>query len=52
MAEHLIVFCAAAPLQLSLGVLNTRVKWFTPGEVRFWGVVIFVAAEFIYLGLF
>ncbi len=52
MLEHLIVFAACAPLQLGLGVLNTWKKWLTPGEVRFWGEALFVAAEFIYLGLF
>ena len=50
--EHLIVFATCAPLQLGIGVLNTRKKWLTPGEVRFWGVALFVAAEFAYLGLF
>ncbi len=52
MLKHLIVFAACAPFQLGLGVVNTRKKWLTPGEVRFWGVVLFVAAELIYLGLF
>ena len=52
MLEHLAVFGAAAPFQLGIGVLNTRKKWLTPGEVRFWGVMLFVAAEFTYLGVF
>ncbi len=50
MLEHLIVFAVCVPLQLLLGVWNSRMKWFTPGEVRFWGMSIFVTAEFIYLG--
>jgi hypothetical protein len=48
--EHIIIFAVCAPLQLLLGVWNTRKKWLTPGEVRFWGMSIFVTAEFIYLG--
>ncbi len=48
--EHIIVFAVCAPFQLLLGVWNTRSKWLTPGEVRFWGMAIFVVAEFIYLG--
>ena len=52
MAEHFLVFGACMPFQLGLGVMNTRKKWLTPGEVRFWGVAFFVAAEFIYLGVF
>ncbi len=52
MLEHLLVFAASMPFQLALGVWNTRRRWFTPGEVRFWGVALFVAAEFVYLGAF
>ena len=37
--------------QILLGGWNSRSKWLTPGEVRFWGVAIFVAAEFAYLGV-
>jgi hypothetical protein len=48
--EHLFVFLVCAPLQLCIGIWNTRSKWLTPGEVRFWGVAVFVLAEFIYLG--
>ena len=50
MLAHIIIFAACVPLQLALGVWNTRKKWLTPGEVRFWGMAIFVTAEFIYLG--
>jgi len=39
------------PFQLLLGGWNSRSKWLTPGEVRFWGVAIFVTAEFVYLGV-
>lgn len=52
MIEHLLVFAASAPFQYALGAWNTRRRWFTPGEIRFWGVVIFVVAEFVYLGAF
>jgi len=50
MLAHIIIFAACVPLQFGLGVWNTRKKWLTPGEVRFWGMAIFVTAEFIYLG--
>ena len=50
MLEHIIVFAVCAPFQILLGIWNTRRRWLTPGEVRFWGVAIFVAAEMIYLG--
>jgi hypothetical protein len=52
MLPHLFVFLASIPLQVALGVWNTRRRYFTPGEVRFWGVALFVAAEFVYLGVF
>ena len=48
--EHIIVFAVCAPFQMLLGIWNTRKRWLTPGEVRFWGVALFVAAEMIYLG--
>jgi len=48
--EHIIVFAVCAPFQFLLGIWNTRKRWLTPGEVRFWGVALFVAAEMIYLG--
>jgi hypothetical protein len=49
--DHLLVAVAAAPLQLALGAVNARSRWFTMGEVRFWGLVLFMAAELLYLGL-
>ncbi|MDH3464764.1 MAG: hypothetical protein OES26_02430 [Gammaproteobacteria bacterium] len=49
--QHFMVFAICAPLQLSIGIWNTRKHWLTPGEVRFWGVAIFVLVEFIYLGM-
>ncbi len=50
MFEHLLVVAAATPFQFALGAANTRAKWLTSGEVRFWGVVLFLVAELIYLG--
>ena len=50
MITHLLIALAAAPFQFGLAAINSRKEWFTMGEVRFWGVVIFVAAELIYLG--
>ena len=52
MSAHILVALAAAPFQFGLAALNTRKAWFTAGEIRFWGVVIFVAAELTYLGSF
>ncbi len=46
---HLVVLLAALPLQIGLGVVNARVGFFTRGEIRFWGVVIFVLLEIIHL---
>jgi len=40
------------PMIIGLGVLNTKYKIFTSGEIRFWGTSIFVAAELIFLGAF
>lgn len=52
MVEHLAIVAAVLPFQFGLGVFNTRKHVFTRGEVRFWCVVIFVAAELVYLGVF
>ncbi len=51
MLEHVIVAAVCAPFQLLIGVWNTRSHWLTPGEVRFWGVALFVAVELAYLGI-
>lgn len=51
MVEHALVLVACLPLLVGLGAWNTRVRLFAPGEIRFWGVAILVAAEFVYLGL-
>ena len=52
MLPHLAVFGVPAPFIVGLGFWNTRKNFFTPGELRFWGICIFVAIEFVYLGLF
>jgi len=46
---HFILLLLACPLQLGLATLNSRRQWFTPGELRFWAVAIFVLLEIIYL---
>lgn len=46
---HVILLLLAMPLQLGLAALNTRMRWFTPGELRFWGVAIFLILEIGYL---
>ena len=51
MAEHLLVALAAAPLQIGIGMVNTRKRWLSRGEIRFWCVVVFFALEMSYLGL-
>ena len=51
MLEHVLVAAVCVPFQLLIGVWNTRSKWLTPGEVRFWGVAVFLVAEFVYLGV-
>ena len=51
MGEYLAVAIAAIPVQFALGILNTRTRWLSRGEVRFWCVVIFLAAELVYLGV-
>jgi hypothetical protein len=49
--DHIIVLAICLPLFIGLGMLNSRLNLLTPGEIRFWGVCIFVAVEFLYLGL-
>lgn len=46
---HLLVFASALPFQISLVPLNRARGWFSPGELRFWTVAIFVIAELTYL---
>lgn len=46
---HLLVFAAALPFQVALVPLNRAKGWFSPGEIRFWTVAIFVIAELVYL---
>lgn len=51
MIDHLLVVAAVTPLQFALGALNTRTAWLTAGEIRFWGVILFLMAELVYLGV-
>lgn len=51
MVEHALVLLTCLPLLIGLGAWNTRSRVFTPGEIRFWGVAIFVASELVYLRL-
>ena len=51
MLPHLAVLGVSAPLIVGLGMWNSRKDFFTPGELRFWGVCLWVAVEFIYLGV-
>lgn len=52
MTDHFIVYLLCLPLIVGLGIVNTRHKVFTTGEIRFWGVCIFIGAELVYLGVF
>ncbi|MFO1060127.1 MAG: hypothetical protein U1E53_24555 [Dongiaceae bacterium] len=46
---HLALLLLALPLQAGLVLINARRDWFTPGELRFWGVAVFVMLELAYL---
>lgn len=46
---HLLLLVLALPLQFGLAVVNSRMQWFTPGELRFWGVSVFLILEIAYL---
>jgi hypothetical protein len=46
---HIVVLLLALPMQLGLMAFNGRVQWFTPGELRFWGVAIFIMLEIFYM---
>jgi hypothetical protein len=46
---HLIALLLALPLQLGLAALNSRTSFFTPGELRFWGIAVFIIVEVGYL---
>jgi hypothetical protein len=48
-ASQLLILALAVPLQLSLLPLNAQKHWFTPGELRFWAVALFVLIEVVYL---
>ena len=43
------VLAIALPFQLALVPLNARMRWLTPGELRFWTVSIFIFVEICYL---
>ncbi len=44
-----MVLSIAFPFQLGLVAVNARTRWLTPGELRFWGIAIFVFLEIVYL---
>lgn len=51
MSAHLLVALVAMPFQFGLAAVNSRTAWFTAGEIRFWGIVMFIVAELVYLGI-
>ena len=46
---HIILLLLALPLQLGLAAVNGRTQWLTPGELRFWGIAVFILLEIAYL---
>ena len=52
LAAQMLVLLVSLPFQLALVPLNARKLWFTPGELRFWAVAIFVIVEVIYIAAF
>lgn len=50
MIPHLVIVFAVFPLQLALGWWNDKRQLLDSGEVGFWGMVMFLVAEMIYLG--
>ena len=46
---HFALLLLASPFQLGLAIFNGHNRWFTPGELRFWAVAVFVLLEIIYL---
>jgi len=49
LAAQLLILALAVPFQLVLLPINARNHWFTPGELRFWAVAVFVLVEIVYL---
>lgn len=49
---QLLVLAASLPFQLLLVPLNKSRRYFTPGELRFWSVAIFIIVEIVYLAAF
>ena len=46
---HVALLIAALPLQAGLVVANQRLRWLTPGEIRFWTIAVFVVVEILYM---
>ena len=46
---HLLLLLAALPLQVGLVLVNARARWLSPGELRFWGVALFLIVEIVYM---
>jgi len=49
--QHILALVIALPMQLAMVPLNRRAQWFTPGELRFWAVAVFVTVEVVLLAL-
>lgn len=46
---HFLLLLVALPLQAGLVLANAWTQWFTPGELRFWGIAVFVLVEIVYM---
>ena len=51
MTQHLVALAISLPLQLALIPLNGRKLWFTPGELRFWAIAVFIIVEIAILAI-
>ncbi len=46
---QLTLLLVSLPLQLGVVAVNARTRWLTPGEIRFWVIVVFVFVEIAYV---
>lgn len=49
--QHILALIVSLPLQLALLPFNRRRQWFTPGELRFWAVAVFVVVEVVLIAV-
>lgn len=49
--QHMLALALSLPLQLAMLLVNRRSQLFTPGELRFWAVAVFIVVEVILLAV-